>query len=62
MSDFSINNLNLKNSLNVVDVDGNLIDTMTVSELLKAKLLKSFAGLAIQLQTCPRVRPGSAHW
>jgi hypothetical protein len=53
MSDFSINNLNLKNNLNVVDVDGNLIDTMTVSDLLKAKLLSPFAGFADALEDLP---------
>ena len=53
MSDFSINNLNLKNNLNVVDVDGNLIDTMTVSELLKSKLLKTFAGFGDTVSDLP---------
>ena len=58
MGDFSINNLNLKNNLNVVDVDGNLIDTMTVGDLLKAKLLSSFAGFADSLEGLPAGQTG----
>ena len=58
MGDFSINNLNLKNSLNVVDVDGNLIDTMTVGDLLKAKLLKTFVGFGDTVADLPAGQSG----
>lgn len=58
MSDFSINNLNLKQNLNVVDVDGNLIETMTVSDLLKAKLLESFAGFGDTVSDLPTGQSG----
>lgn len=58
MSDYSINNLNLKKNLNVVDVDGNLIDTMTVSELLKAKLLNTFAGFGDTVADLPSGQSG----
>lgn len=58
MSDFSINNLNLKNNLNVVDVDGNLIETMTVGDLLKAKLLNTFAGFGDTVSDLPTGQSG----
>lgn len=58
MSDYSINNLNLKNNLNVVDTDGNLIETMTVNDLIKAKLLSSFVGFADAVEDLPAGQTG----
>lgn len=58
MSDYEVNNLNLRNNLNIVDQNGALVDTMTVNQLLKAKTLDSFVGFFDTVDEIPAGQTG----